>query len=98
MSLSTTPALRIKKEPSVKTRISCQGGIPRAARVRDQSVGSRSSKVPVWLLSRSSRLTTAQDGFDAGGTRWLTGADSTMEATVADVLSSVNCVEQALKL
>ena len=52
MSLMTQPALRIRKEPMMKTSIKDHGGKPSAATKRDHNAGSSSSKVPYCFGSR----------------------------------------------
>ena len=88
-SFNTTPALRITKDPVTKMANKRSGGMPRAAKTKDQRVGSMSSQVPVWFWRRMSRLMADQES--RGDRDSCSGEeDSVMWLNLAEGCEAVN--------
>ena len=64
--------------------------MPRAAKTKDQRVGSMSSQVPVWFWKRMSRLMADQESRGCDGDPGAGEVDSVMRVNLAEGCGTVN--------
>jgi hypothetical protein len=64
--------------------------MPRAAKTKDQRVGSMSSQVPVWFWRRIRRLTADQESRGDDGAPGAGEIDSFMRVNLAEGCGAVN--------
>ena len=71
--------------------------MPRAAKTKDQRVGSMSSQVPVWFWRRIRRLTADQESRGDDGAPGAGEIDSLMRVNLAEGCGAVNATQWRVK-
>ena len=72
--------------------------MPRAAKTKDQRVGSKSSQVPVWFWRRMSRLMADQESRGDDGVPDAGEIDSLMRVNLAEGFGAVNATTRLVSL